>query len=662
MPSEHEFTKKVLSDEESEPQATGRKSSGSKKKQKVKKIQKKTHKHTVIQEDELAETYSEDEHLVLNENRKKLIDEDLRHIYSDGGELPDMTRFETKRQGSVVRAFGVLLLSLLFLAGVAWFGFFTFQPQARFSERDVLVSVNGPNEISIGEEVRYRIKYTNDQSVPLTQATVQVRYPAGFIFESSNIPAMNETNDTWQLGSIDPRDGGVIEIVGRLYGDIDTEQSLRVFFNYTPANFSSEFQKVESLRTLFTSSDTTIVVSGPAQLGVGALGSWDILLSGTEEETDLIIELELPDGFVISETQPATVASAPREWAVRTNATTTKLTVTGMFTENTPGSLGINAYIPLDTNPNNSVPDRVLISRTEQSISLTDTDVITNLLINGVMGNFGIQAGDVLNSTIVVRNAGDVPMENVSVRFVIDAPSDGTKTIYNWVALSDEADGTIVGEQRNTDTRRGIITWTSAQIPALRSLAPGAEVQIPFALPLLTNDQTDLTAFTTFSSAAVGEIQYMQGGTQQTATTNPIELTINSDLRFSVQHSISQNDATADVHRVVYILENSFHGLENIRVTTDLYGDITMGEFVLPAGNADFNEQTKTLTWTIDQMPLGVDVLPLQFTVTLNKRNPSQINLTSKVRIQARDVITGQTITIVGSEILLSDIVPDISA
>jgi hypothetical protein len=659
MDNEHEFRKKILADEDADVSLNTEK--------KKKNSKKKKPTNTVIESKKSKNKQEKasqiEDILILNDERKKSIDDDLRHIYqSINGEIPDMSRFETKRRGNFLKVCTTLLISLVSLAGVAWFGFFTFQPQSRFSERDVIVSVHGPEELSIGDEVRYRIKYTNDQAVPLTQASIQVRYPAGFIFESSNIPASNDNNDVWQLGSINPQQSDVIEIVGRLYGDIDTEQSLRVFFNYTPANFSSEFQKVENIRTLFVNSNIDVVLNGPNQLGVGATGNWSIAISGAKEGTDMIVELDLSDGFVLSGTNPEISQRNPREWSFRTNATTTILTMTGMFSQNTPGAVGVRAYIRLDEHERPMAIDRALLSRLEQPVELSETDIIANLFINGVMGDFSLQAGDALNSTIVVRNSGDTVMENVSVRFVVDSPSDGTKTIYNWAALSDSARGSIVGDQRSTDTRRGSITWTSGQIPALSFIAPGAEVQIPFVLPILSSEQVDLTTFKTFISRAVGEIQYSQGGTRELASTNPIEITINSDLRFSTQHTIIENEANEEVHRIVYILENSFHGLENIRVVSDVYGDVTMGDIIVPAGTANFDSQTKVLTWQVDQMPVGIDILPLQFDLTVNKRNPSQTNLTSKIRVQARDVITGQQITLVGSEIILAKEIPEISA
>lgn len=675
---EHEFTKKVLDDSEEAPttevdsdtptkkkkKKPSKKSADTTKKSKKKQSKKAAKKETKPAQPEAELTEEADDAIVLAPARKKDIDDDLREIYSDkDGLLPDMTTFQTKRPPGLLRALSVLLLSLSFLAVVAWIGFFTFQPQARFSEQDVIVAVNGPEEIAIGDEVRYRIKYTNDQAVPLTQATMQVRYPAGFVFVSSSIPATSDTNDTWQLGSIEERDSDTIEIYGRLYGDVDTEQSLRVFFNYTPANFSSEFQKVESARTAFTESPIELTLVGAETVGVGVPSTWNITVTGVEE-SPVTVELILPDGFSLSRTEPAADAQSPRSFTIEPGASSTTIMVEGIFTEAIDAELRAIARIALDEATGTSIRE-VTVAEDRQEIAVSETGVVTNLFINGVLGDFGIQAGDTLNATIVVQNAGELPMENVSVRFAIDAPSDGSKTIFDWVDLIDDADGAIVGEQLDADTRRGSITWTSSQIPALRTLAPGEEVQIVFALPILSAGDADLTAFGTYVAAARTDVQYTQADTRETTSANPIDITINSDLRFSTQHTVTPPlaDDQPETHEIIYLLENSFHGLSDIELSVDIFGDSEIVDLVVPAGEVDVHTDTGTLTWTVPQMPLSVDILPLQFTIRLQDPNPSQTNLTSKVRIRATDIVTQETITMVGSEILLdTETVPELSA
>jgi len=102
-------------------------------------------------------------------------------------------------------------------------------------------------------------------------------------------------------------------------------------------------------------------------------------------------------------------------------------------------------------------------------------------------------------------------------------------------------------------------------------------------------------------------------------------------------------------------LENSFHDLVDISLEADLYGNIEFDEtaLVVPAGEVKFDAEKKKLTWKIPSLPIAVDTSALQFRVKILKANPSQTNLTSKVKLIARDVISGENILLSGDEVLL---------
>jgi len=75
---------------------------------------------------------------------------------------------------------------------------------------------------------------------------------------------------------------------------------------------------------------------------------------------------------------------------------------------------------------------------------------------------------------------------------------------------------------------------------------------------------------------------------------------------------------------------------------------------VVPAGKFEWDKENTEVVWKIETMPTSVDVLALQFGLVLKNKNPSQTNLTSKVKITAEDTVTGQQIILSGDEVLLN--------
>jgi len=78
----------------------------------------------------------------------------------------------------------------------------------------------------------------------------------------------------------------------------------------------------------------------------------------------------------------------------------------------------------------------------------------------------------------------------------------------------------------------------------------------------------------------------------------------------------------------------------------------------MATGNAARNSVTgnaaQKIVWKIAEMPESVDVLNNGFTLTLNKKDPTQSLLLSKVHLTAEDTVTGKILDLAADEIGLN--------
>ena len=131
---------------------------------------------------------------------------------------------------------------------------------------------------------------------------------------------------------------------------------------------------------------------------------------------------------------------------------------------------------------------------------------------------------------------------------------------------------------------------------------------------------------------------------------------MNSDLTIQVKNDVSSNSEEKEQHSITWILNNTYHPLKNINLSADIYGDINwQGPSSTAASIVQYNPSTKHLVWTIPEMTDNTDVLSLPFTVTINKKNPTQNTLVSKVHVIADDTVSGKKIEIIGEEIPLGN-------
>lgn len=587
----------------------------------------------------------------LSKEEKKIKSE-LQEIYkNDDGTMPNMSDFKKRKKRSLFSAFIFLLFSCVFLAVVAWAGFFIFQPQARFAEQDIELRVEGPEKLAVGGEIKYKINYDNNQNVPLAKAALQVRYPEGFVFTSASTEPINGGKNEWELGSLGKNSGGVLEITGNLYGNLGEKQSLRVFFNYTPANFSSEFQKVASLSTDLEALPIEMNVISPEDTtpGVDKEFIMELVIPAELDKTNLALLFEPEGGFSKKESSLASVSDNQYLWNLTSfTDTNSKITIKGSFSpENGQEEIKVLfKIVGWKDNARQAVP--YIFYSQEEKIKILQTDLAARLTVNGSVSEITVEPSEELSTGIILKNSGSRPLKNVQARLIYETPSYNNQSLLNWRELDDVEDGEVTGEQVNAQTRRGYIVWDKGQIRDLTQLDPGEELKIDLSIPLKDNSTTDLKQFSSYFISSVVEIKYEDEGQQKMIGSNQIKMTANSDLGLAVKDKVSVSGQNSETHAVNWILGNSFHELKNIKASVEVYGDVLWQEdkLVFSDGTtAEWDAKNKKLTWNIPSMPTSIKNLALQFVVELKSKNPSQTNLTSKISLEAMDAITGKTIT-----------------
>lgn len=625
-----------------------------------------------IEDDEIKKTSvdvketNENEHNIAAEQKKSFgparkksakeirekIDSDLTAIYADSeGNIPDMQTFAKRKSHSLVTAFIILALSCVFFGVVLWLGYTVFDDKTQFAEDGVVLSISGEPEITMGKEVTYRIRYRNAQNTELTKSTLEVRYPEGFEFVSSSANSISDKKDKWELGSLKRDESGFIDISGRLYGPLNSEHSFRTFLTYQPANFSSEFKSAAQVTSKITKAPIELEISGPNEVREGKEVTYKILIKIDAEDGQLPSDLRLlmKEGSLFSVSQSDPAARADGGWQIAADRREQEFNLTGSFGMS-QGPLSSSTFDVVLTGRNNE--KEFTLFEEAYPVSLLPTDVKTVLIVNGKTEPIDLTPGDLINASITFENVSQETLYDAEVQLSIDAPAANKKSIIVWPKLDDVFNGDVVGDQLSGTMRRGTISWNKKHISDLASLDPGKKIIIDVRVPLYSADETDLTAFEAFKGLISVDVKYRKKQTMELVSGTNIDFTINSDAKLDVR-----SEQKNGVYNITWALTNSFHNLENLKIEADLFGDISFDANAVsaPAGSISYDDSSKRLTWNIKSMPTSVDILALQFDVKLNKENPSQKNLTSRVRGKATDIVTGKEIELIGDEVLLGN-------
>lgn len=589
------------------------------------------------------------------------INRQLNEIYRDeNGKIPDMSNIKIEKSGSTIKSFFTFIIAVGLLAAAAWAGFFM-MPQKNFTETQVNISIEGPENVIFGATTTYEVIISNQQKIDIKNVNLTLRYPESFVFATSSIISANQGNNEWNLENIEGNKNKKIQISGFYYGPLKEDQSWRASVRYQPENFNSELQRSTVKTVRISSSPFSLYLTGPDKVAVGAEVEYIITLEDREgkPEQKFIIQNEWPNNFYITTSSPALEKN--NDWkftySPSTSSTSTPVLpikntfkVIGKFSDSEQKDITVkSSLLFLDENKNN-----YKIGETKINTELTKNSVSLQMAINGSTDKISARPGEILNTMLSIKNESADKLTKATVNIYFDAPAYKKTSVIDWANIADKLDGDVVGKQISDTIRQAKITWTTSKLKTLNDWKAGQEIQFDFQVPIKDTKIIDWSEVKESLITATPEITFTNTkGQTQTITGKPLNITINSDLSLEIREEI-EKDGIKEEHNITWVLTNSVHNLKNILLTADLYGDITVTEPIsVPAGKVTYDAKEKRLSWEIPQMNTATDILALPFTVTINKKNPTQNLLVSKVRLQAEDTVTEQKIDLMGKEIPL---------
>ncbi|MFA6424204.1 MAG: hypothetical protein WCV83_02725 [Candidatus Magasanikbacteria bacterium] len=586
------------------------------------------------------------------------IERQLTSIYKDdSGKMPDMRKINKTQTGSFLGGLFKFVFSIAILAALAWAGFFFLPMANKFSDTQLDLKIIGPESFTIGATTTYQIVFKNNQNVTLNNVNLTTNYPSGFVYSQSSLNPKNVGKNEWDIGVLKPNEEKTLQITGNLFGSLGNGQSWRVLLNYTPENFKSEMQKVATLNVLPAQAPITISLSGIDKITLDTLTHYTIVVESKDNlmRQNLEVVPVFPASFSITS---SSIPLIKKIWKIQPSASTNSISkyiinFSGKFSATDESAVALKVQVKL-ANPNQ---DSYLLSEAILNTEIIKNAVTINTAINGSLTDMESKPGEILNFTIAIKNSGKDVINKTQIKLTVDAPSYKNQSILSWSDIADKNDGDINGSQISDQVRRATLVWNDKKISSLSKLNSGSDVSFDFQIPIKNSDKAPWNSIENNQIKITTELTFVDSTkATQTISGNPINITLNSDLSIEVKNDISSDSQEKEKHSITWMLNNTYHPLKNVTLSADIYGDIIWdGPSSTPSNIVQYNPKTKHLVWTIPEMTDNTDVLVFPFSVTINKNNPTQDTLVSKVHVTADDTVSGKKLELLGNEISLNN-------
>lgn len=543
----------------------------------------------------------------------------------------------------------VLALAILVIAVLA---FFALRKPSTAQDAKVTVDLVVPAEVPSSSEAVVKAVVTNNDSRAITEGELELVFPEGAVFVSSNPPAENLSGTVYKVPTLPPGANATIFTKLRFEGGVGQQRSIQGRLSYKIEGLSAEFNKTATAGLKLVAAGVSIDIQGPATVTNAQLVSYTIhyVNQSTENFDRVRVKMVFPQSFQFAESTPKPSQSNDT-WDIGALAPGAQgdIVLNGTFNSSTPGQ-GVSLAVQLQ------VPDKngSYYTQAENTFatSIGSQPLVVNQVVQGGAQDGAVATpGDSLQYKIDYQNNATVAARGVRIVFTVDSTTADLSTI--------QAEGANI----NGNT----VTWSAASKPDLEVLNPNESGSVSLTIRTKNppvSDRTINPVLATSVKIKADEYDTFLPG-------NKLQVKLSTKLQMDLTPAYASGQKPPRVGQ-----ETQYTVTVSLKNSTN---DITQGSLSLfiATGNNSFNKasivgseadkttydaSTGKLVWRFDTLKAHTgDFAPartLQFTLRVvpsASQAARSLVLVKNVQLTGKDAGTSKDITASLSELSTTD-------
>ncbi len=529
---------------------------------------------------------------------------------------------------------------LLLLSAALIFGAWRFATTKNQTTEDLLLEIEGPQQVASGEEVEFTINYQNVSDLTLRNLELTLKYPIGLKVNSVEPAASNALQTIWQLGDLPPGASGQVIIRGQIFADQPQTDSLSASLLYQPQNFSSDFIKQADHSLQIGESLFELDFVSPAVILPDTKTDFTIKWrrQGEVKKDKVYLQLLTTKDFALSidgRDLPSIIESDQNkiyEWELNSKKNQSDLNFAGKFNADSKGE----RLFKLRVVSRDGVEDKLLQEK-EFNLFISAEEILLTFSLNDDNPD-QLPPGSDLSYLITIKNTSGQTLRNLTVTLQL------TPEIIDWSFLQTPS------EPRITD--RGEIIILPDKTPILQELSKGEEVEIV----VKTKVKSNISLPAKLKSSATVSIAEVGGEKQESLSfSSPvITTTIVSPVNFSAQAFYFDDEGVkigngawppqvgqSTEMIVKWFVRAQDKSLSNIKVEATLpAGIVWLGTDKVDQGSLFYNSATRKIVWQINSLAPSSHDITASFRVAFT---PTVDQVGSVVPILSTSVFTAQS-------------------
>ena len=519
------------------------------------------------------------------------------------GDMSTIDHKDPNRKKRIV----VWMLIILVVVLVATLGglYYFINQEDKFSGNNIDIEIKTPLLVSAGDVSEISITIYNREDIDILASELILQFPNNYDFNSSSPLANNESNNAWDLGEIKSGSSFTITILGQMFGDINEVQDFSLLLNYTPANFSSQFQKTDKFEIAINDSVYDLDISVPSKVVSGHTNSYSVnITNNSNDDMEKVrLVMSLPDDMTVDTFDPE-YSDEPSIWDIDLleSGASYEVIFDAVFDSEEGDMREIDVEVGYLDDHNKFKPQK----QASAIIFIVNPQLLLSMTVNESTTGFPVSLGDTLKYAIKYENNSQSEVKDLLIKIGID------ESMLDLDSLADVSSGVI---------EDSIISWDKDVITELASVKPGDEGEITFSINLLDTLEVDSDEDVNFAinskAISISENVVDLEGSILEVESNEVVNKIDSQLVLKAEARYYDDEyikvglgplppevGSETRYRLYWYVRNGANEVSPVTISATLpSGMVWESNSKVSAGDVTYNASEREITWTINKVP-----------------------------------------------------------
>ena len=553
-----------------------------------------------------------------------------------------------------------LVLLALLLAIVSFLSFWFGSPS--FSESGVKLGIEGPAQVSVGDEVVYKLKYSNTTKLDLNNMTFKFTYSDDSVVLKDGI-VTKEFSETFTIDQLSPGQSAEKEFRAFLVGDRGNIKTVKAELSYGAGGLKTVFEKNISLSTTIIGLPISLTLSAPPNSVPGQAVNYvlDYRNESNNDIYDLRFEFDYPDGFSVQKITPSP-NTGNYVWIIP------------ILKKNNGGRISITGFLNGKEGETKNVSVALKRKIGDQYVNYEKAEtssVIANPLLGvGVSVNdssdYSAFAGDDLNYTIKYSNNSNYNLIGVNLVIKLEGEMYDISNLDTKGGYYDDSSGTIL--------------WNASTVSDFANLVPNKRGQVSFRIKLKSNIPSGATGsknlfVRTSTRLSTPNVPSGVGGDEIFAESNLVtkistqptlkQTIYYNDLAFGSSGPFPPEVGKETLFTIHWQITNSGNDMSGVKIIGILPTGVNWKNIVsVGSGQPEptFNTNTSEVIWNLGVLPQGVGVTGAKYEASFQiiikpstNQKGSAVPLIKDSKLSGVDTFTKQSIIVPTRDISTDD-------